>query len=171
MRRHAAFTLVEVLAALVVLALLAGAVTARLGSLLRRSTLDRAESAAMELDRLARTTARSGGQHLQIVFDLDGGRAGYGPLEADQEGGVVTSVSLGVERVRRASGEFTGGQVEIPCSSAGLTETYAVRLAGGDSSGRWLLLAGLSGMVEVFDDSEQFERAWKVATSAGGDPR
>ena len=152
--RRLAFTLVELLAALVIVALLVGAASVSLRGVLARTRLEDAVGRVENFDRLTREQSRRGGSPLRIRL-----RSGGDQLHREAAGtgapvgaacllppGVVVADVLGLGGRR--------GDVVIPCSARGLTPSYAMRIGTDNGASRWVVVAGLTGKVTVFDDDD-----------------
>lgn len=142
------FTLVEVMAALIVMALLAGAVSVSLRSVLKRAAVDNAVSQFARFDHDSRELARRSGQALEMRLHLESGRLERIDLATGDTVGSPLFLLEGVaiDRVMQSETEVDSyGTVKIRCSERGFTPSYAVRMARPGSAQQWLVLAGLSG--------------------------
>ncbi|QOV90977.1 pilus assembly FimT family protein [Humisphaera borealis] len=157
--RRPGFTLIEVAAVALLMAILAGAVawsfSGPVASVRTADVLDRIKT----FDGTARLAARNTGRPVTMQFDPYEGSMtrfddrGQGePFLAYR--GVLPS-GYRIERVRLPDSPATAGEgrTTVPCSIDGRTPTYAVCLSGGGKE-HWLLFAGLTGQVtEVNDES------------------
>lgn len=156
------FTLVEVMAVAVVMALLAGAAALTFTGPLRRATAREAVDRIASFDESCRRYATRFDRDAEMVFSLaDGtmalrlvGAARGGPQPARLPSGVrFNRVRVAGERGRNAA----FGEVSVPCSSLGTGVTYAVELTGPGFD-RWLVVAGLGGGVTEVSDEREVDR-------------
>ena len=177
MMRRSAFTLLELLLVLVLLGLMAGAATLKLVPLVQTGALEATLKRLEELDRLARHRARSARAASRLVFDFDGGGARQVDAAGNASGAPVRLGRCRLEEVRTHDGRWRSGTCAVNVSPLGLTQTYALRIRGGEGSTRWLLFAGLGGECEVIDDDSKVERVFAPlalpprATGRGADAR
>jgi prepilin-type N-terminal cleavage/methylation domain-containing protein len=153
--RRRAFTLLELVAAIAVTALLASASAVVLSRALRGRVLADARSKAIWADSVARLTARRQERGGVMSFAIGSGelsQAWPAPIKArliPLPGGVV------VDRVRVGPTAVLSGRAEVPVSRGGFTESYALRLTGSDQKSAWVVFAGLSGQpLEAVDEFE-----------------
>ncbi len=140
------FSLVELLAVLILCALLAGMAGLSVRSHLQRIQLVTAIEQLSRTDQLVRRRARQTGRvvFLKIQtepprFSIDDGRSQSFPH------GIV------VQRVRTARQSSARGSLRLRVSSTGQSDDYAVQLAGRDGGRRWLVVLGRSGQQLVLD--------------------
>ncbi|MCY2929864.1 MAG: prepilin-type N-terminal cleavage/methylation domain-containing protein [Planctomycetota bacterium] len=149
-----AFSLVEILAVLVILALLAGVAAYRSHAAARRTALAETAARVAEFDRQTRLLARAHDRPLRVLIDLGAGRLRREDVLTGREMGAPLALTDGFRIARFLFRRETAetGTVSFRCSSHGLTPTYALALEGPDGRKTWLLAAGLGGDVTVFDD-------------------
>ena len=142
------FTLVEVMAVVLIIAVAAAAVTLRVQRPLRNAQMADVIGAIGQFDFTTRSAAQSQDRPLRMVMDLGGGSVSL----TDADGKALTDAAVrmpegfALARVLVRAQSATGGSMTIPCSAAGYTPTYAVNITGGGAS-RWLVVAGLTGQV------------------------
>ena len=162
--RHA-FTLVEVAAVTLLLALLAAGVALSFAGPLRSMRAGDAVERVRAFDATARLAARRSGREVEMTFDgpgnglsrrddpdgRDGGVVAYrGALPGGYRvDGVLQATADGPDADRRTSRV-------VRCSPAGRTRSYAVRVVGPGLD-RWLVFAGLSGQVTEARDETDVE--------------
>lgn len=173
-RRASAFTFIEVIATLVIVALLAAAVGLSSSRLFRSARLtDVCGRLAFADDLVRRYTARN--HHpAQLLLDLDYGQVTTRRFREDvEEDGHHFSLPDGFEIQRLVLPQQTAGsgQVTVPCSELGHTPTYALEVSGvsGGSWGsensdqrQWLLIAGLTGQVVKVDHEQAIEALFET---------
>lgn len=170
--RRRAFSLVELAAVLVILAITAAAMTLHVRTPLRRLGLRGCLDAVTDFDRLARVTAREQDRPLRLVVELaEGrlrrtdvdGREDLGPPLVLPEGYRLAAVRLGARALR-------SGVVTLSCSRRGLGSTYALQIEGPDDETRWLVFAGLTGRPMETDAAAEVEAVFG-AIGAGDNAR
>jgi len=181
--RRDGFTLLEIMLVVVLLALLAGAVTWSLAGQLRRS--DRADviSRLEHADAMARVAARRHGpcvlridldaQSLRRIDDRRGeGRASHTAVLPNDFGvkRVVTTTGRRDGTSSRRSGgaqQHTSGAVDIEYSRSGRSGAYALHVTGvrDDDEGLWLVFAGLTGQVTTLDNEDDVEKLFALLTT------
>ncbi len=167
-----AFTLIELTVVLLVMSIVAAAVTLSVAGPKRLADADDAVAAAAQLDLLARRYAVRHGRAVQLVFDLDAGRLSWRPAARGDDGdepppGGACRMPEGYRlgRLVLPGKTIQAGQTAIWCSDRGATPSYAVRVDGFGES-RWLLLAGMSGQASEIEDEKEIIETF--ALLAGG---
>jgi type II secretory pathway pseudopilin PulG len=145
MRPDRAFILIELLAVVVIMAIVVGAAHLSLRGVGRHVSFEEAAARLISFDHAARTMARRLGQTAQVYYrhdtlqlawlNPDGPRA-PAPLQLPQA--------------------FTlRDQGDVLIGPGGRSRSYALCLRGPDQQERWILFAGLSGIATVMDHEEQ----------------
>jgi prepilin-type N-terminal cleavage/methylation domain-containing protein len=157
LRRHG-FTLVETLAAVVILGLLVGLAAWSFAGPLRRARLEQAVEQIRFVDASTRQLGRDTGGSFRISIDAE--RAAVGRVDSSNRR-AEHSLPAGVriERVRTASGDHG-----VDVSRLGLSESYAVLLVGAQWR-RWVFVSGLSGEVRVIPDDGSIEQILSQTTA------
>jgi prepilin-type N-terminal cleavage/methylation domain-containing protein len=150
-RRNSAFTLVEVMAVVLILALLAGAAAWSFARPLTRARTSEAIDLITSFDASSRLAARRFGRGVDMQFELSD------QALIRREGGQVTyRVNLppgfAIEQIRTAGRVRDAGEVTVECSRMALSPSYALKLIGPGGLERWLVVAGLSGQVTAARD-------------------
>lgn len=150
--RRAAFTLVELMVVLLILALTAGAVTLRLHAQGRAANVADVVDSLKSFDHQSRQLAQRRGQGCLVTWNLAGGAIGRSDLNGKGDWGdgwqappgyALAELIVGSQRTDR-------GRMALPCTGGGQMSSYAVHVVGPKDEGTWLLVAGLSGSgVEV----------------------
>jgi prepilin-type N-terminal cleavage/methylation domain-containing protein len=159
-----AFTLVETMVAVIILGLLAGAVTWSFRAPLRRARMAEAIEQVKYLDASSRAFARRFGRNIEVVYDVSEGtlqrREG---LRAEASFRTAISSPFRIEAVRTKSRTEEYGETSIAISPLGISQTYAVKLAGPEAQ-RWIVVTGLGGEILTLADDAQVEAIFaKVA--------
>ncbi|WP_428940622.1 pilus assembly FimT family protein [Fontivita pretiosa] len=154
-----AFTLLELLAVILIGGLLAAAVVLRLGPQLAQARLAGVLQQLEDADRLARASAAESGEPCEMVFDLTEGR-----VWRREQGRVGKLASLRLPRgfaiaqMRTARSSHHGGEVAVQIRPDGRSDSYALCVGRAGEEGRrerqssWLVFAGLSGQVKRLSD-------------------
>lgn len=174
--RSAAFTLMEVMAVVALLGLLAGATAWSLAGEARRQTREELIARIVQSDLNCRVAATRTGQSHDLVFDLDEQVIWRrGPEQNESENGSHRMKIAGDYRIDRvltsdvAQGSSPGkgddsfvhidaGDLAIVCGPAGCTTSYAMRIVHeptGESI--WLLMAGLTGQSLLINHENEIE--------------
>jgi len=151
------FSLVELAVVILVLAIAAGAVTLRLGGPLRAARLRDLTDEIVAFDRLSRTYAREQDQAVRLEVDLACGRFRRTDAHGRETIGREVQLPGGWRIARLLVGreDLGAGAATIRYSRQGLTPTYALLLEDPGGTGRWLLVAGLTGQVLEPNDEEE----------------
>lgn len=157
MNRRGAFTLVELMAAVLILALLSTAAVLSFSHPLASARLDDACRELQRFDASARALSRVTGKPVRTMLNLTDNvlvrRQGGGSEDAAR---VPMPAGIRLAEVRIEGESFTGGEVEVDASPVGWTRTYAVRLAG-QSGERWVLFAGVTGQATRLNDVRELD--------------
>ena len=186
------FTLIETLACLVIVGLLAGGAALSLRGLSRNIQAEAWLQRVVHLDTTMRLRAEAQGRPWRLIVDLERQRlqATPGPdsspyrsyvQSGGNSGGTLTlpvppslhverlvvnpeSVSGGTGDVASAPAEMGSGQVALTCSPLGLAPSYALILRDNDHRTVYLLVLA-SGQPRVINDEEAFDN---LLASLGG---
>ena len=169
---RAAFTLVEVVAVLVLLALLGVAGAVSLRSALQDAAVADAAAELRRQDQLLRDYAVRTGRLAQL--ELDGSRRRVGCVDAATGQAVGRSWEmprgLDVRWVVASTRGVPGDVTSIECSTRGQTPSYAVRLEGPGPKRQQWLVAGLTGQINVLrDEADATEIFALLPGAAAGD--
>jgi prepilin-type N-terminal cleavage/methylation domain-containing protein len=166
-RDSSAFTLIETLAVLALLAILTTAVAVSLKSATRAADMDDVVGRLVTADRNTREIARRFGRRPELRFELNQG-AVTRIDDVDSSGTRATPLALGGARDTKLliRGESIGyGEVSIAFSDAGRSPSYAVLLSG-KAGQRWVAFAGLTGQAVVLGDERQVQDILSSAESS-----
>jgi len=162
--RHKGFSLVEVALVLLILAILAGAVTLGVRGTLGRVGMRGLVDEIKMFDHLTRTFARQHDRPLRLVADLAAGRLRKTSADGRDEFGEVLKIPAGhrIAEVRLAGRRVTSGTVAVSVSARGLSPTYALRVEGPGGRRQWLLVTGLSGQVTEAENERDLGNAFQA---------
>ena len=163
MRR--AFTLIEMIAVIVILALLSTAAAMSFSRPLQATRARDAVNQICALDASARQAARRFGKPVQIIFDL----ADH-TIQRRERDAITFSSALPaggkIDEIRTSARRESLGEVFIDCSASGMSRTYAVHVVGPQLD-RWVLFAGLTGQITQITDVAELDSIFPPTT--GGD--
>lgn len=143
---HCAFSLLELLAVMALLALVAGLATVRFSSSYRQAQVTTAIHSIQAIDDQLRTLATKQAQPYELRIDLDRNTLEIkGQHKKEVIRKHVLPAALQIEAVRSPREDRHHGEAVIRCDSAGLCETYALQITAPSSPPRWILFAGVTG--------------------------
>jgi prepilin-type N-terminal cleavage/methylation domain-containing protein len=145
-----AFTLIEVMAVVIIMGMLTTAAALTFARPLAAARARNADQQLRSLDSSARQYARRFGKPVEIVFDFSAQTVFR--RERDE---AVFAVRLPggcrIEQIRTTGRGESLGEISIPISASAMSRSYAVHLIGQDLD-HWLVFAGLSGQVTQVND-------------------
>lgn len=153
--RRTGFTLIEVMLAVLLMALLASAVALSFSGPLQRARAEDAQQTLRSFDAAARQMATRWGRPVRVVFDVSAGTLSRREGQSLQEPRSRIALPSGyrVDEIRVEGRGYSDGEAVIDYSALGLSRSYAAHLSGPGLD-RWLLFAGLSGeMTQAQDES------------------
>jgi prepilin-type N-terminal cleavage/methylation domain-containing protein len=176
--RRGAFTLIEVMAVVTLLGLMAGAVAWSLAAEARDASRAHVLGQIHHVDRLARQAGRQLGRPFALRFDLDHQRL----ARVSADGGVSRTHTLklppehrlecvllpgdvgpaGDARSLVAATRVDSGVVEVGCSTAGRSVSYALRLASRNTPDEWVVCSGLTGQFLLIHDEGEIEKLFAI---------
>lgn len=158
-RRERGFSLIEMLAVLLILALIAGTVAISLGGAAQRARLEDAVSRFTHYERSTRERAQAQGESLQLVFELKTGRVERVTENSQKVNGRPLDLPQGFEIQQMWTREerILDGEVGMLYGSNGCTASYAVMISGLDGQATWIVVAGLSGQFLEADNVEEVQ--------------
>jgi prepilin-type N-terminal cleavage/methylation domain-containing protein len=169
-RSAGGFTLVELLAVLVILALLSAAgATLALGAGSGLRMQDLAERIG-SVDSAMRLEATRSGRAMLLLVDLDHGRLAVLDAVSQERVGRVLDLphAVRIEAVKVGSDtSLTHGSVLIPCSAMGYTPSYGLQLGAGVDRRR-LVVLGLTGQQVEVGDERQLDQILSPQPQAAG---
>ena len=171
-----AFTLIETIAVIALLAVITAAVAVSLSGAKSTADLDGVAERFIALDRGTREVARRFGRRPSLRFELNQGTVRRLD-DVDGDGNRTTPLVLGGARVAKliVRGESVGyGEASVPFSDGGRSPSYAVLLTN-KAGQRWVAFAGLTGQALVLGDERQVRDILSAdsasATAARADAR
>jgi prepilin-type N-terminal cleavage/methylation domain-containing protein len=156
--KHAAFTMIELTAVLLILAITVAAVAMRAQTPLRQANMREAVDAIADYGMVTRQAARQQGQTMWLSVDLSAGTFARIGARGQALGGAPLTLPTGmkVERVLVAGRLEVADaqQVSIPVGPAGLTNSYGLLLSSGPRR-QWVIVAGLTGELTQVDSEQE----------------
>lgn len=155
--KRRAFSLMEMTAVLVILAIAAAAVVLRLEGPMRRAQMRDVIGMIAQFDHLTRVHAREHDRPLRLVVDLNGGELGRTDEHGNQAVGAPLRLSSDytIARLMIREEEISAGTAAVSCSRRGLTPSYAMLLEGKGGRRQWIVLAGLTGTLVKIENEEE----------------
>ncbi len=181
--RRGGFTLVEVIAVVVLLGVLAGSAVWLMTEQVQRGSRAGATGQMSYADRMARLASSRLGRHCILRFDLDSQQiVRYDGPEARRKInvglGVTMPVRFRIDRIVRvaetASSPGTGldvrenGVVDIEFGPSGRSQSYALRLKTGEES-FWIVFSGLTGQLTSLDDEKKIDNLFALLATGRPD--
>jgi len=173
--KRRAFTLIEVIAVVVLIGLLAGATAWLLAEDARSGTRAEVASRISHADRSARLAGMRMGRPCVLRFDL--GRNRLRRVFRDSEGREQSSHSVTlpdgyrIDRIvtvrpvsSRGSVTSDSGVVEIPYSTGGRSVSYAVRLSS-QGGAWWMVVSGLTGHVTANQNEQDVYKLFSALSA------
>ena len=167
-------TLIELLAVLLILALLTTAVSLSLASAQRKAQMRDVIDQITQYDLLARVEARQHGQPLRLAISLLDAKlsrldAQSGGARENRSSLVLPSgYSIGEIRLPRKRTNY--GQASVNISILGQTPDYALLVRGPDEQKQWLFFTGLSGQSTLLSNDREIADTFQ-ALFGGPEPR
>jgi len=158
------FSLIELALVLLILAMVAGAVTLRVQPIFARMDAEGCLDAVADFDRLSRSFAREQNRSLLLVFDFADGSLRRMSEDGRETLGQTLPLASGwhFAEVRLAGTLIRSGSVSLRLSDQGLGPTYAVSIRNRNGQIRRLLVAGLSGQVMEAATQQEVDDAFKA---------
>jgi len=153
--RRSAFTLIEIMMAVLLMAMLASAAALSFSEPLRSARAKDAIEMVRFFDEASRQSARRFGRPVRTSFDLASEKISR---YIGEQMSYETALPHGcrIRQIRTAARRAAEGEFEIPCSPRGITRTYGVHLTGSGVD-TWMLIAGLTGEVSLIKDEAQLD--------------
>ncbi|MBI1335792.1 MAG: prepilin-type N-terminal cleavage/methylation domain-containing protein [Phycisphaera sp.] len=184
--RRGAFTLIEVMAVVVVMGLLACATAWTMAGTARRGNRDLARSRLVFADRLARVAGSRTGQRSTLDIDLD--KQTITRTLTDTDGREVDRQTVTLPEGQRVERVLTveqpdeswvfaddgvvhadeSGVVEIVYSRHGRSPSYAVLLSTGDEK-QWVVFSGLTGQTDTQTDDKTVKNIFSLLATGRAD--
>jgi prepilin-type N-terminal cleavage/methylation domain-containing protein len=167
---RSAFTLIELMAVLVLVGLVSATTMLRFGSTTHRAQFEWSLERMMASDRLLRNHCVTCGQPGHLKFEIGTSRLErvFG-ARRDDSSAVELGTRLRITRFLAAKRHVETGKVEVDYDSYGHSETFAIEIEGPGDQSAWILVAGLTGQTRRLEDRRDVERILEVLRPAGSD--
>ena len=172
MKNASAFTLIESLAAVVLLGIISTAAALTFRSSLQSASATDAISQIKYLDSTSRQRAVRFNQPVELIFDITNGTISRreGSKRNDQSFTASLPRAFTIDQINIAGQSIFNGEISLTCSPAGLTNSYALHLIGPNFD-QWLLFAGLSGqLILIKNEATVQDILASTRRSAGRNP-
>ena len=145
---------------LLLMGLIAAAVSLSLHGPSRSARMDTVLEQVKHFDRVIREHARRFDEPVQILFELDTGtiRAVDAVNQRPRGMSFTLPADFKLEQVRTHQEQTSRGQAAVPCSSHGLTPSYAIAFGDPDAATHWVLFSGLTGQMQRVDNDQQIQQ-------------
>ncbi len=169
MKNASAFTLIEMLVAVVLLGIISTAAALSFRSSIHSASATDATAQIKYLDSTSRQRAQRFNQPVQIIFDLTNSTLSRREGNKKSEPSFTASLPRGfsIDEVNIAGQSTFNGENAVTCSPAGLSPSYAVHLVGPDFD-RWLLFAGLSGQMTLIKNEATVQDILSPSRNSAG---
>jgi prepilin-type N-terminal cleavage/methylation domain-containing protein len=150
------FSLIELMAVLLIMGIMAGAVALRIQNPLRKARMADVTGSLEQLDRSTRHAARQQRRAMRIVFDRSTGTIARTDDQGHPAGSgdVVLPAGYEIEHLLVVGQDITTGVAVVRCTAMGVTPTYAMLLNAGGRR-QWIVVAGLTGQfVQAQDERD-----------------
>ena len=161
-----AFSLVEVMVVLVLLGLMAVGTVTVYRVKARSAGMDDVLGRLALIDAQARQTAQRSGQTVTIQFDLSASRIVLEDPSAQTERTPYRLPStLWIDQIALKENSVTSGQLVIPVTAQGLSQSYALLLRDENGTYATNLVAGLTGQIARYDGENGWSHARATVSS------
>lgn len=165
-----AFTLIEMLLVITLMAIISGAAALKLTYSLREVCTDQAMQRMRELDDLARNAATRMGESTQLTIDLDRDRLAYHEASDSIDHDVIQLGNGQIVEVVVEDNRTTFGQVAIDYSVSGYTSNYSICVMDSEQRRHWFQVFGLTKTAKITDDPIQADRFIQAISKSRDDP-
>lgn len=172
MKTRFAFTLIELLAVIVLLGIISTAAALTFRSSIQSASSTDAVAQIKYLDSTARQRAQRFNQPVELIFDLTNSTLSRreGSKRNDESFTAALPRGFAIDQINIAGNSIFNGEASVRCSTTGLTPSYAIHLIGPNFD-QWLLFAGLSGQMTLINDEETIQDILADARRSAGTGR
>ncbi len=164
-RRQRSFTLIELAAVILVMALLAGAAVLTLAHTTSQRRLEDVCDQFMRADALARSAARQANTSEQLIYDLDQQMVLW--QNTPEQKPIVLAHWDAKDELEARMGKqtFSSGQVTIEYSADGFSPNYALSVSRPDQPTRYVVVAGITGRCLCTEDNKRVDAIFQSLAS------
>jgi prepilin-type N-terminal cleavage/methylation domain-containing protein len=168
--RRSAFTLIELLAVLVLIGLVSATAMLRFSGTTRRAQFEWSLERVKATDHLLRAHSITCGTPGHLEFVIGSGRLDrFFGAKRDSPSAVDLGSRMRITGFLAPQRHVENGKVEIAYDPYGHSETFAIEVEGAGEQSAWLLFAGLTGETRRFEDRRDVEHILEVLRPAGPD--
>jgi prepilin-type N-terminal cleavage/methylation domain-containing protein len=164
--RSGGFTLYELIAVMVVLAILAGTVAISVRGHVSNARLQAFRDRLEACDARARADARRDDHAVWLEFDSTGQRVLRSEGTEASERSLNAPRGVEIAQIRIASQESDHGILQIAISPLGQSDTYAVQLRASSGRSEWLVVLGASGQCLRVDKGDDVAEIFTLERGA-----
>ena len=161
---HRGFTLIEIAVLVVIVGLLAVAISIRSAGWFRSARMQDIVSQLNNFDRQARSYTKRFNRSVQLDFDLDQGTIVR--VDPTTQQPLIHRIQLprgfAIKQVSIATEKINSGQVTIPCSAAAHTPTYALSISGPNRQSRQILVVGTTGQIVILNHEREISNTFDL---------
>ena len=162
---RSAFTLLEMLIVIVVMALIASSATLSFKTPMQHAAQSDAVQMLKHFDHAARQAATQFHRPMQMSFDLEKQRVSR--LEHDAATATMLMPrGVRITELRTADHRILDFEHPIPISESGISMTYALHLTGNEFD-QWILFTGMTGDVISGINETELDNIFKTLATRG----
>lgn len=168
-----AFSLIELLAVLALVAILSATVVVRLSGPIQHAKFGHALEELAHADRTIRQHCRRFNHTADLYVEGDKGLLKCGLSDrskAGQESRWLLGSAVRVDRVVTVASKNNSASVPIHFAVDGTSETYAVHLTTSNGLQEWIIFAGVTGQWTRINEERQIDELFQAVSSPGSDP-
>jgi prepilin-type N-terminal cleavage/methylation domain-containing protein len=174
-RATAGFTLYELLAVMVLMAILAGTVALSVRGRVSNAGLESFLVQIELCDARARSEARRWNQPVLLGFDSSDQRVWQSAASVDRssvERSIAAPRGVKISQIKTMNRQLDQGTLQIAISPLGQSDTYALRIQASGGRDVWLVVLGGSGQVLRFDTEGDVDGVFSLqGVAIGNDAR
>jgi prepilin-type N-terminal cleavage/methylation domain-containing protein len=169
-KARSAFTLIELMAVLLLVGLISVTAMLRFGATTRKAQFEWSLGRLMAADRVLRNHCLTCGEPGRLQFEIGRGRLER-VFKTQREAPSVVELGprMRFTRFLGAERHAETGEVTVDYSPDGTTETFAIEIEGPGDQSAWILFAGLTGQTRRFEDRRDVERIFEAIRPSGAD--
>jgi type II secretion system protein H len=157
MKKASGFTLVELTVVLLIMGIVAAAVTLKMSGPVSRVKLQDVVKQVKQFDTLTRSYTRQQGKAVRVNVDLSENRISRLDDEGEPLGRPLQLPSnFKIEKCLIASQQDASDMALLKYNSQGMTHSYAIKLADKLQS-KWIIIIGLTGQVVELKNEQEVQ--------------
>jgi prepilin-type N-terminal cleavage/methylation domain-containing protein len=168
---RSSFTLIELLAVLVIVGLITAIASLRLSGTVQAARMEWATDRLIATDSVMRSHAAGCGRVAHLRFQLGTGRLSREFGDTRTKSSIVDlGHSIEISRFQSTTRDAETGEATVDYSPLGASRTFAVELKGPGNQRRLLFFAGITGQVTRMEDGQDARRLLQALRGSGTDP-